>query len=152
MWAATPCGSLAGRNRLLGREKIRGFGTPRPAIPRGDLQRVQSHQLQYAESGRLRGRNRGTLADCGSDHFDRDHIASGPVRAEVLVVKIENQARRPPTPGSALAGVRPRNQELQTNFQAACYAPSRNSTLPSGASRHAGFQATSHANPSGSAK
>ncbi len=28
----------------------------------------------------------------------------------------------------------------------------RNSTLPSGASRHAGFQATSQANPSGSAK
>lgn len=32
------------------------------------------------------------------------------------------------------------------------YAAERTCTLPSGANGHAGFQATSHANPSGSAK
>src|ERR1700676_1725039 len=74
-------GSLrTGVNRHRCREEILALGAAEFAIPRGDFQFVQSHQLQFAESGRVRSPDRGTIANSWRDHLDGDEFTTSAVR------------------------------------------------------------------------
>ena len=77
---------IAGRNRYFRREEIRNFRAPRPAVPRRTLQPLQPHQLQHAESRRVRRGNRRTIADRRRHHLDGHQLAPGPVRPEAVLV------------------------------------------------------------------
>jgi hypothetical protein len=76
-----------GRNRSVACKKLSTFRADEFAVPLRILQHPQSHEIQRAESSRLRIRHRRTIAHCRSDHIHCYNLTPSPVRTEVAVVK-----------------------------------------------------------------
>ena len=81
---ARPCA-----DRPLPVEEILIVRASRFAVPRRVLQPFQSHKLQHAESGRVRGRDRRTISHSWCDYFNRDEFAASSIGAEAILVVVQ---------------------------------------------------------------